>query len=75
MDVPKGMIKPEYRLKEDSVYWENGPTVDQETAEATKLLKEILSRRSRQEGENHAHQRRKRAPDSSAFRQRDGRSI
>jgi ABC-type Fe3+ transport system substrate-binding protein len=47
MDIPKDVIKPEYRLKEDSVYWENGPTVDQETAEATKLLREILSRRSK----------------------------
>jgi iron(III) transport system substrate-binding protein len=47
MDIPKGVIRPEYRLKEDAIYWENGPTVDQETAEATKLLKEILSRRSR----------------------------
>jgi len=47
MDIPKDVIRPEYRLKEDSIYWENGPTVDQETAEATKLLKEILSRRSR----------------------------
>jgi len=47
MDIPKDVIKPEYRLKEDAVYWENGPTVDQETAEATKLFKEILSKKSR----------------------------
>ena len=47
MDIPKDVIRPEYRLKEDLVYWENGPTVDQETAEATKLFKEILSRKSR----------------------------
>jgi len=47
MDIPKDVIKPEYRLKEESIYWENGPTVDQETAEATKLLKEIFSRRPR----------------------------
>ena len=47
MDIPKDMIRPEYRLREDAVYWENGPTVDQETAEATKLFKEILAKRSR----------------------------
>jgi len=47
MDIPKDVIRPEYRLREDGVYWENGPTVDQETAEATKLFKEILSKRSR----------------------------
>jgi iron(III) transport system substrate-binding protein len=47
VDVAKDVIRPEYRLQEDAIYWENGPTVDQETAEATKLLKEILSRRSR----------------------------
>jgi ABC-type Fe3+ transport system substrate-binding protein len=47
MDIPKDVVRPEYRLREDGVYWENGPTVDQETAEATKLLKEILARRSR----------------------------
>lgn len=47
MDVPKDVIQPEYRLKEDSEYWENGPAVDKETAEATRLLKEILSRRSK----------------------------
>jgi iron(III) transport system substrate-binding protein len=47
MDIPKDVIRPEYRLKEDAIYWENGPAVDQETAEATKLLKEILSRKSR----------------------------
>jgi iron(III) transport system substrate-binding protein len=47
MDIPKDVVRPEYRLREDGVYWENGPTVDQETAEATKLLKDILARRSR----------------------------
>jgi ABC-type Fe3+ transport system substrate-binding protein len=47
MDIPKDVIKPEYRLKEDAIYWENGPAVDQETAEATKLLKEIISRKAR----------------------------
>ena len=44
-DIPKDVISPEYRLKDDSVFWENGPTVDQETAEATKTLKGILARR------------------------------
>jgi iron(III) transport system substrate-binding protein len=44
-DIPKDVIAPEYRLKDDAVFWENGPTVDQETAEATKMLKEILARR------------------------------
>ena len=44
-DIPKEVIAPEYRLKDDAVFWENGPTVDQETAEATKMLKEILARR------------------------------
>ena len=47
MDIPKDVIRPEYRLKEDSTYWENGPNVDQETAEATKLFKEILAKRSK----------------------------
>jgi iron(III) transport system substrate-binding protein len=47
MDIPKDVIRPEYRLKEDGIYWENGPTVDQETADATKLFKEILSKKSR----------------------------
>ena len=47
MDIPKDVIRPEYRLREDALYWENGPTVDQETADATKLFKEILSKRSR----------------------------
>src|SRR6266545_974585 len=44
-DIPKDVIAPEYRLKDDSVFWENGPAVDQETAEATKLLKAILTKR------------------------------
>ena len=44
-DISKDVIAPEYRLKDDAVFWENGPTVDQETAEATKLLKSILARR------------------------------
>ena len=44
-DIPKDVISPQYRLKDDAVFWENGPTVDQETAEATKMLKEILARR------------------------------
>ena len=44
-DIPKDVIAPQYRLKDDAVFWENGPTVDQETAEATKMLKEILARR------------------------------
>jgi hypothetical protein len=44
-DIPKDIIAPQYRLKDDAVFWENGPTVDQETAEATKMLKEILARR------------------------------
>jgi hypothetical protein len=37
----------EYRLKEGGEVWENGPEVDKETAEATKLLKEILAKRSK----------------------------
>ena len=41
----KDVIAPEYRLKDDAVFWENGPNVDQETAEATKLLKTILAKR------------------------------
>ncbi|HXV80514.1 MAG TPA: extracellular solute-binding protein [Candidatus Binatia bacterium] len=44
-DIPKDVIAPQYRLKEDAVFWENGPTVAQETAEATKLLKGILAKR------------------------------
>ena len=44
-DIAKDIIAPEYRLKDDAVFWENGPNVDQETAEATKLLKAILARR------------------------------
>ena len=44
-DIPKDVIAPQYRLKDDAVFWENGPTVDQETAEATKMLKEILARK------------------------------
>jgi ABC-type Fe3+ transport system substrate-binding protein len=46
IDIPKDIIAPQYRLKEDAVFWENGPTVDQETAEATKLLKGILAKKS-----------------------------
>jgi ABC-type Fe3+ transport system substrate-binding protein len=44
-DIAKDVIAPEYRLKDDAVFWENGPNVDQETAEATKLLKTILAKR------------------------------
>jgi ABC-type Fe3+ transport system substrate-binding protein len=44
-DISKDIIAPEYRLKEDAVFWENGPSVNQETAEATKMLKEIITRR------------------------------
>ena len=44
-DIPKDIIAAEYRLKHDVVFWENGPNVDQETAEATKLLKEIIVRK------------------------------
>ena len=44
-DIPKDVIASEYRLKDDSVLWENGPAVDQETAEATKVLKGILAKR------------------------------
>jgi iron(III) transport system substrate-binding protein len=44
-DIPKDVIAPQYRLKDDAVFWENGPNVDQETAEATKLLKGILAKR------------------------------
>ena len=47
MDIPKDVIRPEYRLKEGSEVWENGPDVDKETAEATKLFKEIVAKRSR----------------------------
>jgi hypothetical protein len=46
IDIPKAIIAPEYRLKDDAVLLENGPNVDQETAEATKLLKGILARNS-----------------------------
>src|SRR5262245_12712134 len=44
-DISKDIIAPEYRLRDDAVLLENGPNVDQETAEATKLLKSILARR------------------------------
>ena len=44
-DIPKDLIAPQYRLREDAVFWENGPTVAQETAEATKFLKGILARK------------------------------
>jgi ABC-type Fe3+ transport system substrate-binding protein len=44
-DIAKDIIAPEYRLKDDVVFWENGPSVDQETAEATKLLREILAKK------------------------------
>ena len=47
MDIAKDMIRPEYRLKEGAEVWENGPDVDKETAEATKLFKEILAKRSK----------------------------
>jgi ABC-type Fe3+ transport system substrate-binding protein len=47
MDVPKDVIRAEYRLKEGAEILENGPEVDKETAEATKLLKEILAKRSK----------------------------
>ena len=47
MDIPKDGIRPEYQLKEGAEVWENGPDVDKETAEATKLLKEILAKRSK----------------------------
>jgi ABC-type Fe3+ transport system substrate-binding protein len=47
MDIAKDVIRPEYRLKEGAEVWENGPDVDKETAEATKLFKEILGRRSK----------------------------
>jgi hypothetical protein len=45
-DIPKDVIAPEYRLRDDAVFWENGPGVDQETAEATKMLKGILAKKS-----------------------------
>ena len=45
IDIAKDVIAPEYRLKDDAILWENGPNVDQETAEATKLLKGILAKR------------------------------
>ena len=44
-DIPKDVIAPAYRLKDDAIFWESGPTVDQETAEATKMLKEILAKK------------------------------
>jgi ABC-type Fe3+ transport system substrate-binding protein len=44
-DIPKDVIALQYRLKDDAVFWENGPSVDQETAEATKLLKGILAKK------------------------------
>ena len=44
-DIPKDIIAAEYRLKHDVVFWENGPNVDQETAEATKLLKGSIVRK------------------------------
>ncbi len=47
MDIAKDIIRPEYRLKEGSEVWENGPDVDKETAEATKLFKEILGKRAK----------------------------
>jgi iron(III) transport system substrate-binding protein len=47
MDIPKDVIRPEYRLKDDSEFLENGPNVDKETAEATRLLKEILAKKSK----------------------------
>lgn len=46
-DVPKDVIRPEYRLKESAEVWENGPDVDKETAEATRLLKEILAKKAK----------------------------
>jgi iron(III) transport system substrate-binding protein len=46
IDISKTIIAPEYRLKDDAVLLENGPNVDQETAEATKLLKAIIARSS-----------------------------
>ncbi len=45
IDIAKDVIAPEYRLKDDAVFWENGASVDQESAEATKLLKAILAKR------------------------------
>jgi len=47
MDIPKDVIRPEYRLKEGAEVWENGPDVDKETAEATKLFKEILAKKAK----------------------------
>jgi iron(III) transport system substrate-binding protein len=44
-DIPKDVIAAEYRLRDDAVFWENGPGVDQETAEATKMLKGILAKK------------------------------
>jgi ABC-type Fe3+ transport system substrate-binding protein len=45
-DISKDVILPEYRLRDDALFWESGPNVDQETAEATKLLKSILAKKS-----------------------------
>ena len=45
IDIAKDIIAPEYRLRDDAIFWENGPNVDQETAEATKLLKAVLAKR------------------------------
>jgi ABC-type Fe3+ transport system substrate-binding protein len=45
MDIPKDAIRPEYRLKENTDVLENGPDVDKETADATKLLKDIVARK------------------------------
>jgi ABC-type Fe3+ transport system substrate-binding protein len=45
IDIPKEIIAPQYRLRDEAVFWENGPTVDQETAEATKLVKGILAKK------------------------------
>jgi iron(III) transport system substrate-binding protein len=47
MDIPKDVIRPEYRLKEGAEVWENGADVDKETAQATKLFKEILARKAK----------------------------
>jgi ABC-type Fe3+ transport system substrate-binding protein len=47
MDISKDAIRPEYRLKENTEVLENGPDVDKETAEATKLLKDIVARKSK----------------------------
>ncbi|HEY7165705.1 MAG TPA: extracellular solute-binding protein [Candidatus Binatia bacterium] len=44
IDIAKDLIAPEYRLRDDTAFWESGSNVDQETAEATKLLKSILAK-------------------------------